>query len=131
MENVTSYPRSFLARNHEPLVKSYWSFKPEFREHPLMIKFQELIQKNHTRITETVDIYQRRIEEIKQRISKMPRCFDVLPLMRQRNSKLPTPSNYEKKWNEIMDEFSGLGSQLDVMKDLVSSMDSLFVSISE
>ncbi|MBD3405267.1 MAG: hypothetical protein GF411_03910 [Candidatus Lokiarchaeota archaeon] len=112
MVETAIYPRSFIGRRDEPLVRSSWALKPDFKNHPLIIKFQKVIKNNHDTLSELADLYEDYIREVVDGLDSVHRD--------------ETDSEMEKHWEKIDTHAKALKVQALMIEKSVSSMDSLF-----
>ncbi|UCE09313.1 MAG: hypothetical protein JSW61_10075 [Candidatus Thorarchaeota archaeon] len=126
MRDIVSYPRSFLARKKEPLVKSSWSLSPDFRSHPLIVKYQELIAENHSTLARLADVYEDHIADAVETIGAFPKCLDLHVALMRRFPDLPSEQDFKSTWDQIDTQCRALLVQANLIESVVSSMDSLF-----
>ncbi len=126
IQGATSYPRSLLNRANPPLIKSSWFLKPEFRSHPIIQKFQDLMRTNQESIKKIVSTYESHISRVIDRISLLTRGGPLVEPLREKADNLPALEEITKYWEVIDKQGSGLKAQSKLLEGVVSRMDSLF-----
>ena len=129
IREATAYPRSFLNRSEPPLMKSAWTLNPDFRLHPLIRKFQELIKSNHEKIAHMADLYEDYIRDSVTEIQRFPKGIELVTHLSEYIDGLPDREKLEAVWTQIGKQAGGLNAQAKLFESLVSSMDSLFVEL--
>lgn len=109
------YPRSFIGRRDEPLVKSSWALNPNFRNHPLIVKFQTVIKDNHDTLSDLADRYEDFIREIVDNLGNIYRD--------------ESDPEMAEAWKTIDTHAKALKVQALMIEKSVSSMDTLFSDI--
>lgn len=126
IQGATRYPVSLLNRNGPPLIKSSWHLKPDFRNHPLIEKFKNLMSTNLEFITGIVTIYEDFINGVVDRVAKFPRGVELIDALREKNTSLPPIESISSWWTHIDKQAPGLKAQLRLLSSLVSNVDTLF-----
>jgi len=123
---ASTYPRSILNRSGPPLIQSSMSLKPDFKNHPLIEKFQQLIKMNHEKIGLLADVYEDHISEVFDDIKKLPKGIQILELLMERFDGLPEVTAIQDAWDQIGKYAPALKAQAKMFEGLVASMDRLF-----
>jgi hypothetical protein len=131
ISSVSIYPRSFLGRDTEPLFRCSLSKSPNFRFHPLIIKFQEIIHKNHELLAQLADKYEDNIRETIWGINQLPRAVDTLAHLEEHVDGLPEIDTLKNAWAMIDRYLKTMNVQAQIVEGLVESMDTLFAKLEE
>ncbi len=126
IQGATRYPQSILNRSGPPLIKSSWHLKPDFRNHPLIEKFKNLMSTNLEFIIGIITMYEGFITDIVDQVSKLPRGTNLVNTLRERNPVLPSGEEMTDWWTCIEKQAPGLKAQLKLLTSLISNADSLF-----
>ncbi len=127
MQAVATYPRSFLARKTEPLFRSGRSSVEGFRNHPLMVKFEELVRKNHIILSNLGKTYRNHIESVTQDIPRLPKSHEMLVALTKHSEDLPDEESFAAAWVAIDTHSQALLVQAQLVQSVVASMDTLIV----
>ena len=125
IRSFNTYPRSFVGRGTPPLVGSSWNHRPEFRSHPLIKKFLELIKNNHESLATLADKYEDYITEVMDGIQKLPRGIEECSLFSNKEG-IPTIEELSNTWSNIEKKSKALSVQAKLVEGLISSIDTLF-----
>jgi hypothetical protein len=126
IRGATSYPQSLLNRSKPPLIKSSWFLKSDFREHPLILKFQDLMKTNQEKITQIVSQYESHIRQMIERISMLDRGVYLLDVIQEHNQEIPTSQDVLELWEAIDKTGNSLKAQTKLLERLVTNMEVLF-----
>ncbi|MHA1909653.1 MAG: hypothetical protein ACW98Y_20305, partial [Candidatus Thorarchaeota archaeon] len=126
IRGATAYPQSLLNRSRPPLIKSSWFLKPAFREHPIIMKFIDLMKANQDKIAKIVSQYESHIRQMIDRISLLDRGVYLLDVLQERKQSLPTSQDALEWWETIDKRGSSLKAQSKLLERLVTNMDVLF-----
>jgi len=126
IQGATSYPQSLLNRSKPPLIKSSWFLNPEFRTHPIILKFQDLLRTNQESITKIVGNYEGHMSRVIDRTTLLERGVSLIEVLREKNEELPETDDISHCWDLIEKQGPGLKVQSKLLERLVSNMDALF-----
>ncbi len=126
IQGATRYPQSILNRNGPPLIKSSWHLKPDFRNHPLIDKFKNLMNTNLEFIVGIITMYNGFITDVVERVMQLPRGTKLVESLRDTNPSLPAPDSINEWWSCIEKQAPGLTAQLKLLNNLILNVDSLF-----
>ncbi len=119
------YPRSFVGRRSPPLAGSSWNHRPDFKSHPLIRKFLEVIKENHEHLAMLADKYEDYITEVAEGVKLLPRGIGAVSLFVDIDG-MHEASNLQTTWTSIEQKTAGLSVQAKMVENLISSMDTLF-----
>ena len=125
ISSFNTYPRSFVGRGTPPVVGSSWNHRPEFRSHPLIKKFLEIIKDNHERLAELADKYEDYIRDVADGIKELPRGIDACSSFQNKDG-IPTVDELSNTWSNIEKKSNALSVQAKLVEGLISSIDTLF-----
>jgi hypothetical protein len=126
IRGATSYPQSLLNRSKPPLIKSSWFLRPEFREHPIIRKFQDLMKTNQEKIANIVSQYESHIRQMIDRIAMLDRGVYLLDQLHEQKHPMPTSQDVLEWWESIDKTGNSLKAQSKLLERLVTNMDVLF-----
>ncbi|MFW9933221.1 MAG: hypothetical protein ACFFDR_11245 [Candidatus Thorarchaeota archaeon] len=126
IQGATKYPVSILNRSGPPLIKSSWHLKPDFRNHPLIEKFKNLMNTNLEFIIGIITMYDGFISDVTENVSRLPRGTSLVDALREKNPALPTSGDMDEWWTCIGKQSLGLKAQLKLLSNLITNVDSLF-----
>ncbi len=126
VRGASAYPRSLLNRSGPPLIKSSWHLKPDFRNHPLIMKYQDFMGVNQESISDIVSTYEGHISQVIDRISHLPRGTSLISILREKDDTIPSSETMNERWNIVDKHGPGLRAQSKLLGRLVSNIDVLF-----
>jgi hypothetical protein len=126
LQGATKYPQSILNRFGPPLIKSSWHLKSDFKTHPLIEKFKELLRANLDLISQAILTYQSHITDFVAKVEKLPRGIELVEHVNGFRPSLPTSEELAKHWELITKHGAALQAQSRLLGNIVSSVDSLF-----
>lgn len=120
------YPRSFVGRKTAPLIGSSWNHRSDFRLHPIIKKFLQLIEDNHERLAKLADLYEDYIRGLVGTVEHLPRGIDAVSMFETPMEGIPSSDELGAAWELIQKKAAALWGQAKFIEVYVASMDTLF-----
>ncbi len=128
IQGATKYPQSLLRRNSPPMIKSSWHLRPDFRNHPLIEKFKDLMSTNMEFMAGVLTLYDSQITNVIDTIEELPRGTDLIETLHTTQSAFPTSDEVESWWEILDRKAPGLKAQVKLLNNVINNTDSLFQS---
>ncbi len=126
IQSATRYPKSLLNRNDPPLIRSSWHLKPDFRNHPLVEKFKQLLNRNFQVIQDILNHYKQHIDSVAELCSSLPRGALLLDRLKEEDPEIPSSDEMTAVWENLDKQITGLTAQVKLFSTLIQNADTLF-----